>query len=182
MLLLSLVFCYKYACYFEKQYFHLHSIIDRPLIISQLPRSSDVGYWLISITDSICIAPTNLVLGFFSVVTAILLSNFHLIFEKNPCTCTPKFRDPWSILNYPGILLFTVNRFISLTPDLLLPPTRSLVFFCHHCSSAIKSSSGFRKTPLHLHSTIYRPLIIPSKINRPLVYYWSPWYSAVDSW
>ena len=48
-----------------------------------------------------------------------------------------------------------------MTPDLSLPPIRSLVFCCCHWSSAIKYSSYFWKKSFRLYSTIDRPLINP---------------------
>ena len=104
------------------------------------------------------------------VVTGILLPNIPLIFEKNPCTCTPQLIDSWYILNYPGLFLLIVNGFTLLILYLLLPPTRYLVFCCRHWSSTIKYSSGFRNISLRLHSTIDRPLI-----NHQL-----PWFSYVN--
>ena len=107
-----------------------------------------------------------------AVVTGLLLSNNPLVFENVPCTCTPQLIDPWSILNHPGLMMFIVDWFVSLTPDLLLPLTWSLLFFCHHWSSDIKYSSDFLKISLHLHYTTDRPLV-----NHKL-----PWFSAVDCW
>ena len=111
-------------------------------------------------------------------VPSLLLPNFlpdrlialPLIFEIFPCTS--QFIDPWSILNHPGFLMLIVDLFASLTLDLSLPPTQSLVLWCCHWSSDIKSSSYFRNISLHLHSTIYRPLI-----NTQLT-----WSSYVDCW
>ena len=65
-------------------------------------------------------------------------------------------------------MLLIVVWFALLTPDLLLPLTQFLIFFCRDWSSSIKSSSYFRKFYLHLHYTIGRPLINP----------WLPWSSA----
>ena len=171
-LLSSLTFCYKIFLWFSKISLALapHNW--------QFPDQSSITlvfcYWL-SI-DSHCwtqIARSHRPdPWYFSVVTGLLLSNLHLILEKIPCTCTPQFIDSWSIINYPGLLLFIVNWFTLLTPDCLLLMTWSLVFCCCHWYSAIKYSSEFRKISLHLHSTIDRPLINTSTMDRPPI---NPW-------
>ena len=117
-----------------------------------------------------------------SVVTGLLLSNLPLIFEKNPCTCSPQFIDSWSILNYLDLLMLVINWFSSWTPYIFLPPTHLLVFWCRHCSYAIKNFSDFRKYYLNLNSIIDRPLIYPSTIDRPLIDTLSPCSSSVDCW
>ena len=88
------------------------------------------------------------------VATDLLLSNLLLNLETFPFTYTPQLIGLWSILNHPVILMLIINWFVSLTPDISLPPTRSLVFCCRHWYSTIKSSSGYRKKifPLTLHN------------------------------
>ena len=95
-----------------------------------------------------------------------------LWFSKKTCICFPQMIDPWSTLNYPGLLLLIVDWFTSLVTNLLLPLTQYLVYCCHHWSYGIKSSSDFRNFFFHLHSKIDKTLINPQL----------PWSSVVDCW
>ena len=170
-----LVFCcshwssdIKYSSYFRKKSLHLYSTIDRPLINRQLPWSYAVDYWRIRIADPRSITPSHPYSHWSSaVIIGLMLSNIPLVFEKFLALA-----DHWLILNHPGLLLLIFDWCTSLTPDLFLPPTQSLVFFCRHWSSDIKSSSYFRNFSFHLRSKIDRPLT-----NRQL-----PWSSGVYCW
>ena len=62
-------------------------------------------------------------------------------------------------LQLPWAYAVAFDLFVFLTPDILPPPTRSRVFCCRLYYSDINYSSDFRKTSLHLHSTIDKPLI-----------------------
>ena len=151
---------------------HYH-VATLPIPSSPITCSATLTNWFLfnpyhSIPDQ-SIAPTH-------PLPTFLLSNLlpdhliilPLIFGNFPCT--PQLIDPWYIRSHPGLMLFIVNWFESLSLYLLLPLTWSLVWCCCHWSYDVKSSSDFRKISLHLHSTIDRHLIDPQ----------SPWFSAID--
>ena len=146
---------------FEK-ILHLHSIIDRPLISTQLPWYSIADCGFICISDNRSFACSHQP-GLWSsyIITDLLLSKLPLILESFPCTWTQKMIDPWSIPNYPGLLLLIVGWFSFLTIYILLPLTRYLILCCHHWYSAIKYSPEFLKTSLRLYSTIDILMINP---------------------
>ena len=91
----------------------------------------------------------DFILGPTNLIPALLMSSllFYyqniLRFPKFSTTCTPQLIHPWSMINYPGILLLIVDWFAYLTPDIFLPMNQSLILCYINWSSAIKSSSDF---------------------------------------
>ena len=120
--------------------------------------------------------------GFEASHTSRCLSGCLLWFRSVPISDAMRFvnqstlRNNW--LNIRDTILINRNIVDSYamrcanihTPYILIPLTQSLVFCCRHWPSAIKSSSDFRKFPLHLHHTIDSSLINPQSL----------WYSAID--
>ena len=142
-----------------------YCVATLPIPSSPIYCSATLTLWFLfppyHLLPDLSLAPTHL-------VPSLLLSNF--ISDRLIALPLIFGNLPWYIRNNHGLLLLIVNRFASLSPYILLPPNWSLVCCCCHWSSATKYSPSLKNSSLHLHSTIYRPLIDPQ----------SPWFFAVD--
>ena len=125
------------------------------------------------LTSDILLAPTEPVLG---LLLSSLLFFYQILFWFSTLCLAVAFHNWYTPNEFSITLVFCCWLYIDLhcLPKIycFLPLTRSLVCWYCHWYSAIKYSSDFRKFPLHLHSTIDRPMINPQQ----------PWSSVVDCW